>query len=257
MTAGALVLVPAAADDDSPVATWTVEDGADLVIMAEPRARALADETRAALERAGANLVELRAGNAHLALGFDHWHEFVETWFGDLMVYRLVRDRQLMLAEREALVASMTLAGFTVREQRDELGGLSLSTIHADQRRAGLVPDKPLPRAVDDPEPLDPFRGLLPRWEALARVAAQDDRGLTSIELDAETAHPIGTATGSLSKLAARGLVVIGGLDERRDNRRPYRVTPAGRARLAEMLAVRDAAEVEQRDLAAADDAAG
>jgi hypothetical protein len=242
VTAAALVLVSAVEPDGSAVATWTRQDGVDLEVMTEPRARALADETRDLLGQAGANLVDLRAGNAHLALGFDHWHEFVETWFGDLTVYRLVKDREQRVAERQALVASLTIAGHTVREQSSALGS-SLGTVHGDQRQLGLVPDRPLPRVVDDPEPVDPFRGLSARWSALARVAAQGARGLTSIELDAELDAPLGTATGSLSKLATRGLIVLGGLDEARDNRRPYRVTAAGRVRLAEVLAARDAAE--------------
>jgi hypothetical protein len=241
----ALVLVSAVADDDSPVATWVEHEGETLRVMAEPRARQLADDTRALLGEAGANLVELRAGNAHLALGFDHWHEFVATWFGDLFVYRLVKDREQRVAERQALVASLTLAGHTVREQRDALGS-SLGTVHTDQRQLGLVPDKPLPTVVAEPEPVDPFRGLSPRWEVLARVAAQDDRGLTSLELDAELDRPLGTATGALSKLSAPrlGYLSLGTLDEARSNRRPYRITDAGRARLVEVLAARDAAEV-------------
>ena len=247
MTAAALHLVPAVAEDHSPVATWVDGEGAPLRVMAPEYARRLAEQTRDMLGQAGANLVELRAGNAHLALKYDTWHEFVSDWFGDLHVYKLVKERQAMLAERDALVASLTLAGHTVREQREALGA-SLDTVHRTQRRLGLVPDKPSPVVVDDdPAPADPFRGLLPKWEALARVAAQGERGLTSIELDAELDRPLGTATGSLSKLAARGLVVLGSLEEARQSRRPYRVTEAGRARLAEVLAARDAAEQAER----------
>ena len=244
----ALVLVAARADDDSPVATWVAEEGQPLLVMAEDRARRLADDTRAMLGQAGANLVELRAGNAHLALGFDAWHEFVEAWFGDLFVYRLVKDRQAMLAERQALIASLTLAGHTVREQRDALGA-SLGTIHADQRALGLVPDRPLPTVVtDEPEPLDPFRGLRRIDEALARVAVQGDRGLTSTELDAETGWPMGTASGHLSRLergrnGRGGGLLRFGEGPLRNRRLPYVVTDAGRERLAEVLAARDAAE--------------
>jgi hypothetical protein len=239
----ALALVPARLDDDRPVATWADDDGAQLAYMTRDRVDALVAQTRTALAVAGANLVELRRGNAHLVAGFDSWHEAVEHWFGDLTVYRLVQDRQQQLAEREALIASLTLAGHTVREQRDALG-TSIGTVHATQRRLGLIPDRPLPAVVADPEPIDPFWGLSPRWSALARVAAQGERGLTSLELDAELDAALGTATGSLSKLAARGLVVLGDHEEARDNRRPYRVTDAGRARLVEVLAARDAAEV-------------
>ena len=247
MTA-ALSLVAARHDDDAPVAMWSAHDGADPFVMREDRARALAEQTRTALAIAGANLIELRAGNAHLALGYAAWHEFVADWFGDLTVYRLVQDRVQRVAERQALVASLTLAGHTVREQRDALGA-SVGTVHSDQRQMQLVPDRPLPTVVDEPEPLDPFRGLLPRWSALARVAAQGERGLTSLELDDELDAALGTATGSLSKLAGRGWVrTVDGLESLRRNRRPYVITDAGRARLAEVLAERDKAERNTTD---------
>lgn len=229
-------------DRDAQVALWVPDEGAAIRYLTPDRARQLTDDTRALLRQSGANLVELREGSAHVVLGYAHWHEYVEREFGDLFVYKLATDRHAIVAERQALVASMTVAGYTVREQRDALGA-SVGTVHNDMRVLGLVPDRPLPKVVDEPEPLDPFRGLSPRWSALARVAAQGERGLTSIELDAELDAALGTATGSLSKLAARGLVVIGELGEARDNRRPYRITAAGRLRLDEVLAARDAAE--------------
>jgi hypothetical protein len=225
-------------DDDGEVAVWLPAEGAAVLYLTPERARALTDTTRELLRQSIVNLTELREGSAHIALGYEHWHEYVEAEFGSLRDYRMPID------ERRALVASMTVAGYTVREQRDALG-YSLGTIHGDQRTLGLVPDRPLPKVVDDePEPLDPFRGLSPKWSALARVEAQGSRGLTSLELDAELDAALGTATGSLSKLAARGLIVLGELGEARANRRPYRITPAGRARLVEVLAARDAAEV-------------
>jgi hypothetical protein len=236
----ALALLPVVDEDGAPVAAWT-EQG-NLRTMTRERARELTDRTRDLIVEAGANLVELRAGSAHLALGHATWHEYVEREFGDAMVWRLVRDRVARVAERQALVASMTLAGYTVREQREALGA-SVGTIHADQRAQGLVPDRPAVDVDPGPEPLDPFRGLLPRWAALARVAAQDDRGLTIDELDAETGNAAGTSAGALSKLTARGWLIKGGFGERRDNQRPYRISDSGRARLAQVLAARDAAE--------------
>lgn len=230
-------------DETGTAAVWLPAEGAPVHYLTPDRARELTDRTRALLVEAGANLVELREGSAHLALGYEHWHEYVATEFGDLFVYRLVRDREQRIAERQALVASLTVAGHTVREQRDALGA-SLGTIHGDQRQMGLVPDRPLPKLVEQDEQRDPFRGLSARWSTLARVEAQGTRGLTSIELDAELDAPLGTATGSLSKLAARGWIVLGGLGEARANRRPYRITAAGRVRLAEVIAARDAAEV-------------
>ena len=238
-----LAMITAHDDErDAQVALWVPDDGAAVHYLTRARARTLTDQTRDLLRQSGANLVELREGSAHLVLGYAHWHEYVEREFGDLFVYKLATDRHGIVAERRALVASMTVAGYTVREQRDALGA-SVGTIHGDQRTLGLVPDRPLPTVVDEPPALDPFRGLLPRWSALARVAAQGERGLTSIELDAELDAALGTATGSLSKLAARGLVLIGELGEARANRRPYRITDAGRVKLGEVLAARDAAE--------------
>lgn len=232
-----LVLTTVRGDDDAPVAAWAPVSGADVTYMTPDRARALTDTTRELLRQSIVNLTELREGSAHLALGYMHWHEYVEREFGDLREYRLPLD------ERRALVASMTLAGYTVREQHDLLG-YSVGTIHGDMRTLGLIPERSVPPVVEaEREPVDPYRGLLPRWSALARVAAQGARGLTSIELDAELDAALGTATGSLSKLAARGFVVIGELGEARANRRPYRVTAAGRVRLAQVIAERDAAE--------------
>jgi hypothetical protein len=236
-----LSLLPVTSEDGAPVAAWT--ELGNLRTMTREYARELTDRTRDAIVEAGANLVELRAGSAHLALGYATWHDFVLAEFGDAMVWRLVRDRVARVAERQALVASLTLAGFTVREQREALGA-SVGTIHADQRQQGLVPDRPVVEPDPDPIPADPFRGLLPRWEALARVDAQGERGLTSLELDDELDAALGTATGSLSKLAARGWVrTVDGLDTLRRNRRPYVITAAGRVRLGEVLAARDAAE--------------
>jgi hypothetical protein len=245
----ALHLVPVRADDDSTVAVWVPEDGAAVRYLTRDRARQLTDATRVLLGQAGANLVELRAGSAHLALDYPDWHTYVEAEFGELAVYKLVKERQAMLAERDALVASLTLAGHTIREQREKLGA-SLDTIHRTQRRLGLVPDKPSP-VVDEeqPEPADPFRGLQRTPEVLARVAAQGDRGLTSLELDQETGWPMGTATGLLSRLErgrdgrGGGLLAFG--EGLRNRRMPYVITAAGRARLAEVLAARDAAEAQ------------
>lgn len=246
MSRAALALVTAVAEDDSPVAVWVDAEGAAVRTLTREYARDLTDRTRDAIVEAGANLIELRAGSAHLALGYAHWHEYVTAEFGELMVWRLVRDRVARVAERQALVASLTLAGYDHREQRD-LVGASLGTIVNDQRAQGLIAQRPV---VDpEPEPLDPFRGLNRTQTALARVAAQGERGMTSLELDAETGWPMGTATGLLSRLErgrngrGGGLLAFGDAPLR-SGRLPYVITDAGRARLAEVLAARDAAEV-------------
>jgi hypothetical protein len=249
MTA-ALHLVPAIAEDDSPVATWVEHEGEALFVMAEDRARALCEQTKALLTTAGANLIELRKGNAHIALGFDAWHELVEFYFGDLSVWKLVKDKRERIAERRALVASLTLAGYEHREVRDVLGA-SVGTIVSDQRAQGLISNRPLHAVEDEPEPADPYRGLNRTQEALARVAAQGDRGLTSLELDAETGWPMGTASGHLSRLErgrngrGGGLLRFGD-GPLRNRRLPYVLTDAGRALLDGVLAARDAAEATQ-----------
>jgi hypothetical protein len=243
----ALDLVPLQDDEGALLAAWGEDGSTNVRYMTRERARALTDVTRTLLREAGANLVELRAGSAHLALDYPDWHTFVEAEFGDLTVYRLVKDRAARVAERQALVASMTLAGFTVAEQRDALGS-SNGTVHADQRRLGLVPNRPLP-VEPEPEPVDPYRGLDRTRESLARVAAQGERGMTSLELDHETGWPLGTATGLLSRLErgrggkGGGFLAFGeGLRERR---MPYVLTGKGRRALDEALAARDAAELE------------
>jgi len=242
-----LAVITAHDDDrDAPLAVWAPVDRTSILYMTRERARQLTDTTRELLRQSGTNLVELREGSAHVVLGYAHWHEYVEREFGDLFVYKLAQGQSAIVAERDALIASMTIAGYTVREQRDALGA-SVGTVHATQRRLGLVPDRPSTVVDDEPEPLDPFRGLDRTRTALARVAAQGERGLTSSELDLETGWPIGTATGLLSRLErgrngkGGGLLAFGeGLRERR---MPYVLTDRGRQVLDEALAARDAAE--------------
>lgn len=241
-------------DTDAPLAMWTSPTNTALRYMTRERARQLTDTTRELLRQSGTNLVELREGSAHVVLGYAHWHEYVEREFGDLFVYKLAQGRSAIVAERQALVASMTIAGYTVREQHEALGA-AVGTIHSDQRAQGLVPDKPRPVVEPEPEPLDPFRGLSRTHESLARVAAQCDRGLTSLELDSETGWPLGTATGLLSRLErgrnGRGGGYLAFGEGLRERRLPYVLTDRGRALLDEVLAARDAAEVEQQDVVA------
>jgi hypothetical protein len=247
VTAELAVIVAHDDDTDAPVALWAPCDRTSIRYMSREYARQLTDDTRRLLTEAGANLVELRDGSAHVVLGYAHWHEYVEREFGDLAVYKLVRDRQQRVAERDALIASMTIAGYTVREQRDAIGA-SVGTVHETQRRLGLVPDRPIVDVDPEPPAPDPFRGLTRTHESLARVAAQGERGLTSLELDSETGWPLGTATGLLSRLErgrggrGGGLIAFGDAPLRQ-RRLPYVLTDRGRALLDEVLAARDAAE--------------
>lgn len=219
-------------------------------------ARILTDRIRRHLETAAVGLVRAWHGQAHVALGygegFEGWTAYTDAEFGDLRLLKLPTD------DRVELVHAMSDEGWSTA-QVARATGRSKTATHYDLKgrpvaapavgkTAGTVDEAPVegaavPRGEHDGAALtlDPFRGLSPRWETLARVAAQDDRGLTSLELDAELEAPIGTATGSLSKLAARGLIELGSHDEARANRRPYRVTELGLAHLAEILEARDA----------------
>jgi hypothetical protein len=185
------------------------------------------------------------------ALGFDTFADYTTWLFGD------VRRVSIPVDARRELVAGMTERdGLSVRKIADALG-VSKSLV-ADDRKVMLA-DEQLVEArvldvepgdevidaevVDEPAPLDPLRGLTPKWRALARVAGAGPDGLTSLELVEVLDAAWETSASSLSKLAAKRLVVAGSLAEARDNRRPYRITDAGRIKLAELLAARDEAE--------------
>lgn len=231
----------------------TPAEPAEPMRLSERGARVLTDRIRGNLERAARGLVRAYYGRAHEALGYGEgpagWHAYGEAEFGDLRLLRLPLD------ERLELERAMTGEGWTRREVARAVG-VSAATVSNDllgrpETRRDEVAGPDAARGDDAEatstviEALDPFRGLSPIDEVLARVAAQGDRGLTSLELDAELDRPLGTATASLSRLDRRRLVVIGTADERRLNRRPYRVTEAGLARLVEVIAARDAAEVD------------
>lgn len=205
-------------------------------------AQARAERIRANVAELVGDLVAAWREHDDEALGFATFADYTTWLFGD------VSRVSIPVEARRELVAGMTTRdGRSVREIADALG-TSKSQIARDRKL--MLPDEDLAAARDDDvidaevvELLDPFRGLSPRWETLARVEAQRERGLTSIELDAELDAPLGTATGSLSKLAARRLIVLGTHNEARANRRPYRITDAGRVKLAELLAARDQLE--------------
>ena len=211
------------------------------------RARARAERIRANVAELVGDLVDAWREHDDEALGFASFAEFTAWLFGD------VSRVSIPVEARRELVAGMTTRDdLSVREIAEALG-TSKSQIARDRRVMLHDEDLEVARVLDvepgdviDAEVLelpDPYRALLPRWESLARVAAQDDRGLTALELVDETTFALGTGPAALSKLDRLGLVVIGEYDERRRNRRPYRITEAGRVKLAELLAARDAAE--------------
>jgi len=245
------------------IATWggdALPDGvtigpADLtrytaVQLSERLARRLTEEIRGHLGQGIRKLVRAREGGAHLAMGYATWHEYCEAEFGDL------RDLALPSSERLHLVASMKASRLPNRPIAERLG-CSPGTVAGDVARLRASgwegPDtvtssdgseRPAriasARVTEEPD----YRGLSRVSESLARVAAQQDRGLTSLELDAETGWPMGTATASLSKVERRGWAVrIEEPAHRRRARAPYVVTDAGLTALDALLVPHDDAE--------------
>lgn len=214
--------------------------------MTRERARLVTERIRTSLATLLGDLAEARTGNAHLALGYETWHEYVEAEFGDL------RNLALPPVERKALVVSMRQARLSQRAIAERLGkGLGTVSSDLSEARASgelIEPDtidsadgrsRPARRASKAPA-FDPIpAGLGRKQEALLRVALQERRGLTSVELDAETGWPMGSATGSLSKLAApsKGWVRIDTEQPARGGRGVYVVTDAGHVALEALLA--------------------
>lgn len=209
------------------------------------RAEARADRIRANVAELVADLVAAWREHDDEALGFESFASYTAWLFGD------VKRVSIPVEARRELVAGMTERdGLSVRKIADALG-VSKSLV-ADDRKVMLADEQLVEARVLDVEPgdepvdvvvLDPLRGLSPKWRALARVAGAGADGLTSLELVEVLGAAWETSASSLSKLASRGWVVAGSLAEARENRRPYRITDAGRVKLAEVFTSRDAAE--------------
>jgi hypothetical protein len=195
-------------------------------LLTRADAEALTAEIRRDLGNAILKLQLAREGHAHTALGYAYWHEYLLDRFGDL------KELRLPVTERRALVASMCEAGASVTDIVRTIG-FSRGTVQGDRVALGYG-KAPTGDVIDlHPEPAaDPYEGMSRMRETLARVAAQDDRGLTSLELDAETGWPMGSATANLSKLERRGHVRR--LAVFRSRRAAYVVTDTGAAVLAE-----------------------
>jgi hypothetical protein len=207
-------------------AALVVADDHAPVMLSRVGAERLTAEIHADLTSAIGKLQAAREGHAHTALGYTHWHEYLIDRFGDL------REFRLPVGERRAIVASMCDAGASVSDIVKAIG-FSRGAIQAD--RVALKISDAQPRGQVVPireEQPNPYEGMGRKAEALARVAAQGARGLTSTELDLETSWPMGSATGALSKLDRRGLVVR--TEQRRGNRAAYVLTDAGAAALEE-----------------------
>jgi transcriptional regulator with XRE-family HTH domain len=210
-------------------------------------AEARADRIRANVAELVGDLVDAWREHDDEALGFVSFADYTAWLFGD------VSRVSIPVEARRELVAGMTTRDdLSVREIAEALG-TSKSQIARDRKIMLADEDLETARVLDvEPgdvidaevvEQLDPYRALSPRWEALARVAAQGDRGLTALELLDEAEFAEGTGPAALSKLDRAGFVVLGSYDERRRNRRPYRITAAGQAKLDQLVADRAATE--------------
>jgi hypothetical protein len=187
-------------------------------------ARRLTDEIRADLGNAILKLQVAREGHAHLALGYAWWHDYLLAEFGDL------KELRMPVAERRAIVASMCDAGASVTDIVKTIG-FSRGTVQGDRVALGISDAKPAGQVVQlhEPEP-NPYAGLSQPREALARVAAQDDRGLTCRELEHETGWLHQSASPALRKIERRGWVARDG--RIRGTFGVYVVTDLGRATL-------------------------
>jgi hypothetical protein len=189
-------------------------------------ARRLTDEIRGNLAAAAVGLQVAEEGQAHTALGYAHFHEYCLAEFGD------IRELRLPVATRRALVRSMCDAGLSVTDMVKALG-FSRGTIQADRIAVGASDAKPTGQVVPLHEPeANPYAGLSQPREALARVAAQADRGLTCRELEHETGWLHQSASPALRKIERRGWVARDG--RLRGGFGVYVVTDLGRATLAE-----------------------
>ena len=181
---------------------------------------------------------EAREGNVHVTLGFAYFHEYLADVFEDFRNLRLNGSPEA-ITERRALHASLADENLAVRGKASvrsirELTGYSLGTVQADLVETGRAqPSKVVDLEPEEPA-TDPYAGLSQPREALARVAAQADRGLTCRELEHETGWLHQSASPALRKIERRGWV-------RRDGRMRgperhqfgvYVVTDLGRAAL-------------------------
>jgi hypothetical protein len=190
------------------------------------RARSLTDEIRTNLAAAAVGLQLAEEGHAHTALGYAHFHEYCLAEFGD------IRELRLPVGTRRALVRSMCEAGMSVTEMVKAIG-FSRGTIQSDRVALGISAAQPAGQVIElhEPEP-NPYEGLSQPREALARVAAQAERGLTCRELEHETGWLHQSASPALRKCERRGWVVRDG--RIRGGFGVYVVTDLGRAKLDE-----------------------
>jgi Trp operon repressor len=212
---------PAAESETDMTTTDTAEViGTDLVLATVPagvalstpaEAAARAEEIRGHLTLGFGKLTVAREKRDDLALGYRSFWEYVEGEFGDL------NTLGLPATEREHVVESMRIDAQLSQRAIAERLGTSVATVNGDLRRRGVTvagvvgadgKTYPANRERKAVEPVaDPYAGLSRMEETVARVATAGARGLTSIELDAATGWPMGTATANLSRLERRGRI--------------------------------------------------
>lgn len=146
------------------------------------------------------SLTELRRRGAHTARGHELWHSYVLDRFGDALARLRLPD-----GERLALVQSMCTPtadrprGLPVREQARHLG-VATNSVQADRAQLGLVTPRARPEALPAPT------GRV--WEQAVEWLRRAEHGLTLVELARRAAWTEGKASGALSDVRRRGLVV-------------------------------------------------
>jgi DNA-binding CsgD family transcriptional regulator len=201
----------------------TVPAGVALSTPAEAAARAA--EIRGHLALGFGKLTVAREKRYDLALGYPSWWEYLAGEYGALDTLGLPAE------ERRYAITSMRANGMSQRVIAERLD-TSVGTVNADLRKAGAQvaevtgADGKVYAATRERKastPVASYEGLSRMEETVARVAAAGARGLTSIELDAATGWPMGTATANLSRLERRGRIRRSGTF--RSNRGTYVVT--------------------------------
>lgn len=231
----------------SPVLVVVDEDeGRAPVLLTRIGARKLTEDIKEHLTSALIKLRQAREGEAHIVLGYPDWHTYCEREFGTLS------DLALPVVERRELVASMRATRPPL--SHEEIGrrlGVSVGTVYKDRKAIGSAEDLPEPRALSavpepppDPAPPPDYSGLYKTDHALLLVRDEEDRGLTSVELDHQTGwdKTPGLSSGTLSRLKRRGLVEPTG--PVRGNRAAHLITAKGRVlagKLDDELAARAA----------------
>jgi DNA-binding CsgD family transcriptional regulator len=185
----------------------TVPAGVALSTPAEAAARAA--EIRGHLALGFGKLTVAREKRDDLALGYPSWWEYLAGEYGALDTLGLPAE------ERRYAITSMRANGMSQRVIAERLD-TSVGTVNADLRKAGAQvaevtgADGKVYAATRERKastPVASYEGLSRMEETVARVAATGTRGLTSIELDAATGWPMGTATANLSRLERRGRI--------------------------------------------------